>query len=353
MQVNLIKQLSQSHHARDNRRLWWSNATLALLLIVSFIVAMLSGSIDIHWSGIWHSFGQTKSLDYLVLMDLRLPRIIATAMVGAALAISGVIMQGMFRNPLADPGLLGMTSGASLAAILFILFFSNNVNPNFFTYWGLPISAFIGSLIVTWITYILSTRKGYSNLAILILSGVAINAICGAAIGLLTFMSNDNELRSITFWSMGSFANIDWRILMSVIPLLIISILLLRRTSHYLNAMTLGENQAKSMGVNIHRQKQKAVIIIAILVGTATSIAGPIGFVGLIIPHIMRFIVGANHRMLLPTSALAGALLLSFSDTIARTIISPAELPIGLITAMIGAPYFVYLLFSQSKKGML
>ncbi|MCF6766398.1 iron ABC transporter permease [Thiotrichales bacterium 19S3-7] len=326
---------------------------LMVILLISFCLALACGSIHISFFEMLNNLFFDHSLNHMILIHLRLPRILATILIGASLAISGVLMQGILRNPLADPALLGMTSGASLMAVLFMLFITYLPFTNFLLLWGLPISAFIGSLMITWIIYRLSVRNSQPQIALLVLAGVAINALAGAFIGLLTFFANDNELRSITFWSMGSFAQVNWWVLLTALPLFIIALVFLRKIYAFLNAMSFGENQAKSFGIDINLEKKKAIIAIALLVGLSTAIAGPIGFIGLIIPHILRLVVGCNHRILLPTSALAGAILLTIADTLARTIVSPSELPIGLLTALIGSPYFIWLLINQTKKGSI
>ncbi|WHN66031.1 iron ABC transporter permease [Cysteiniphilum sp. QT6929] len=317
-----------------------------VLLIAACLLSLLFGALNLQFSQLFvdGSFMQK------VALELRLPRLIATVVVGSALAVAGVVMQGLFRNPLADPALLGMTSGASLFAILFLLLSASLVQTSFLITWGLGLSAFVGSLVITFLTYLLSITKGRSNLGILVLAGVAINALCGALIGVMTYLSNDSILRSITFWSMGSFANITWGQVLFLLPCIFVAFMLLINTAKYLNAMIAGEQYARMLGVNIHRQKLKSIIAIALLVGASTAVAGPVAFIGLVVPHIIRFLIGNEHRHLLLFSCIFGGLLLTVADVVARVVLAPAELPTGLMTALIGAPYFVYLLFSQKLQ---
>ncbi len=325
---------------RQKYRLWFGLFTL--LLLGACLLSMLLGALHLQFSQLF-----IDGIIQKIAFELRLPRLIATVIIGAALAISGVVMQGIFRNPLADPALLGMTSGASLFAILFLLLSTGVVQNAFMLTWGLGLSAFVGSLVITFLTYLLSVTRGRNNLGILVLAGVAINALCGAIIGVMTYLSDDDILRSITFWSMGSFANITWGQVLFLLPMVVIAILLLVNTVRYLNAMIAGEQYARMLGVNIQKQKLKSIMAIALLVGASTAVAGPIAFIGLVVPHMMRFLIGHEHRHLLLFSGIFGGLLLTVADVVTRIVLAPAELPIGLMTALIGAPYFVYLLLIQ------
>ncbi|MED7789131.1 iron ABC transporter permease [Francisella sp. 19X1-34] len=325
----------------------WSIILIALLIVVCFLSIKL-GALSFNLDSI---FDKNNTLVEQVVLQLRLPRLVASAVVGAGLAVSGVMMQGLFRNPLADPALLGMTSGASLFAIIFLLATENIIQTSFIATWGMGISAFVGSLVITFITYLLSVTKGRSNLGILVLAGVAINALCGALIGVMTYLSDDGILRNITFWQMGSFANITLGQVVFLLVSVFVAILFMRNISKYLNAMISGEEYARMLGINIQQYKFKSIVIIALLVGASTAVAGPIAFIGLVVPHIMRFLIGNEHKYLMFFSAIFGALLLTVADILSRMILSPAELPIGLMTALIGAPYFVYLLFSKKVQN--
>lgn len=281
-----------------------------------------------------------------VLLDIRAPRVVLGIMVGAGLAITGATMQGLFRNPLADPGLIGVSSGAALAAVTVIVLGATWLQgiSTLLGHYTLPIAAFIGSLGVTLLVYRLANIHGRTDIATMLLAGIAINALMGAATGLLTYAANDAQLRTLTFWSMGSLGNATWAQVLSAAPLLLLPIIALPFFAHALNAILLGESEAGHLGFNLERIKRVLIVLVALVVGTAVALTGVIGFVGLVVPHLLRLALGPDHRFLLPASALLGASLLLLADLLARTLVSPAELPIGIITAVIGGPFFLWLL---------
>lgn len=326
-------------------------AILILLVMLLFVMLMSFkfGAVSLSLQDI---FADNDSINHRILLELRLPRVITPMLVGAALAIAGVIMQGLFRNPMADPALIGMSSGASLFTFAFALLTNHlEIIPLWLNSLGITLSAFSGSLLVALLTYSLSIYRGNSNIGILLLAGIAINALCGAGIGLLTYFANDDVLRSITFWSMGSFANANYNAISFISLSLVICLFILRKTPVFLDSLLIGESYAKVLGFNLSLEKHKAILALALLVGVATAFVGPIGFVGLVVPHIMRFIVGNHsHRNLLVVSSLYGALLLTLADLVARTIARPADVPIGIITALIGAPYFMFLLLRKRAQ---
>jgi iron complex transport system permease protein len=286
-----------------------------------------------------------------VLMAIRLPRVLLGVLVGAALAVSGATMQGLFRNPLADPGLLGVSSGAALAAVsVIVLGGSLPWLQTLLGAWLLPLAAFAGGLLVTWFVYTVATRAGRTEVATMLLAGVAINALAGAGTGLLVFLADDNQLRDITFWNLGSLGGVTWRSLTAVSPFMLAAIFLLPRSANDLNAFLLGESEARHLGVNTQRVKRLVVFLSAAAVGAAVSVAGIIGFVGLVVPHLIRLAAGPDHRLLLPASVLLGASLLLLADLFARTVVIPAELPIGIVTALAGAPFFLWLLLRGQKR---
>ncbi|MDD3266455.1 MAG: iron ABC transporter permease, partial [Burkholderiales bacterium] len=250
-------------------------STLMLLSIMA-IFALKFGAINLSWQEIL----QKDEISRQVLFELRIPRVITTVITGVSLAVAGVLMQGLFRNPMADPSLIGMSSGASLAAMIFILLSSQQLLPLWLNNIGLSLSAFLGSLFVALLTYSLSARKGNSNIGILLLAGIAINALCGSMIGLLTYIANDYALRSITFWSMGSFANSDYISVSFIFCAILISIPILKNTAKFLDSLLIGESYAKVLGLNLAYEKNKLIFVIAILVGTCTAFVGPIGFIG-------------------------------------------------------------------------
>lgn len=283
-----------------------------------------------------------------VFIALRLPRVLMGLFIGAGLAVSGAAMQGLFRNPLADPGLLGISSGASFFVGLAII-----ANISFAGIWTLPIAAFAGSVLAIILIYSLAQHDRKTNIATMLLAGIAINALCEAGTGLFTYLSTDEQLRTITFWQMGSLGGASWSSLGSAAPLISLSVLGMPFLASALNALLLGESNARHLGVSVEKVKWVIVALIGLGVGAGVAVAGRIGFVGLVIPHVIRLFVGSNHRAVLPLSAIAGALLLLWADLISRTIVSPAELPIGILTSMIGGPFFLYLLLQAKKKGRL
>ena len=276
-----------------------------------------------------------------VWLTVRLPRVLLAVVVGCALASSGAVMQGLFRNPLADPGLLGISSGAALAVALTIVMpFSL---PPLLALYSHMISAFVGSLAISLIVFTLS-RFGHGGLSRLLLAGIALNALCGAAVGVLTYISDDQQLRQFSLWSMGSLGQAQWPTLAVASSLILPACIATFFMSRRLNILQLGEEDAHYLGVNVRRTQLQLLLLSALLVGAAVAVSGVIGFIGLVIPHLLRMRIGADHRWLLPGSAMAGACLLLLADTLARTLVAPAEMPVGLITSIIGGPYFLWLI---------
>lgn len=290
-----------------------------------------------------------------ILVDIRLPRVILAIIVGAALAVCGAAMQGLFRNPLADPGLVGISSGAALAAVFVIVmvpsFTSLETLPKTLSIYLLPIAAFMGSLVVTLLVHRLSQVHGKTEVSTLLLAGIAINAIAGAGTGLLTYMANDTQLRILTFWSMGSLGSANWQQLAFAAPIILLAIIGILLYTRALNAIALGEAEAGHLGYNLESIKRRLIVLVALAVGTSVALSGTIGFVGLVIPHLLRLIIGPNHRRLIPLSAILGASLLLGADLISRTLVAPAELPIGIITTIIGGPFFLWLLLRFKRQG--
>lgn len=281
----------------------------------------------------------------LILGQIRLPRTLLGLAVGAVLALSGVAMQGLFRNPLADPGLVGVSSGAALGAAVAIVGgaalggLSENIAP-----YLLSACAFAGGLGVTALVYRLGRRDGQTSVVTMLLAGIALNALAFACIGLFTYLADDATLRTLTFWNLGSLNGASYARLW---PLLLITgavALWLPRRAKALNALLLGESEARHLGFEVEKLKRELVLCTALGVGAAVAAAGLIGFIGLVVPHLVRLVAGPDHRILLPASALAGASLLLFADLAARLVLAPAEMPIGIVTALIGAPFFLYLL---------
>ena len=281
----------------------------------------------------------------LILGQIRLPRTLLGLVVGAVLAMSGVAMQGLFRNPLADPGLVGVSSGAALGAAVAIVGGSwLGGIPDAVAPYLLSICAFIGGLGVTALVYRLGRRDGQTNVATMLLAGIALTALAASVVGLFTYLADDATLRTLTFWNLGSLNGASYQRLW---PLLLVAVLVacwLPRRADALNALLLGESEARHLGIEVEKLKRELVFCTALGVGAAVAAAGLIGFVGLVVPHMVRQLSGPDHRVLLPASLLAGAALLLFADLIARLALAPAELPIGIVTAFIGAPFFLFLL---------
>ena len=318
------------------------NNILIILLILVFIISISCGSFNI--SFIDFLKGNLDQLHNNILVDIRLPRVILASLVGASLSLSGACLQGLFRNPLADPGLIGVSSGAALGVALAIVLGGDFI-PKIFTPYILPIAAVIGSAIVIIILFYITKGFGYVGMIYMLLAGIAINAFAGVGIGFLTYISDDSELRSLTFWSMGSFGGNTWELIIPASIVILTTIIWSLKTSRKLDLIQLGEAEAQRLGVNIKKLRFNVIISSAIIVGVSVSLAGIIGFIGLIIPHLIRILGGVNHNFLLKGSILAGALIMILSDLISRTIIMPAELPVGLITSAIGSPFFLWLIF--------
>ncbi|MFV3386551.1 FecCD family ABC transporter permease [Pseudomonas sp. NY15364] len=281
----------------------------------------------------------------LILVQIRMPRTLLGLAVGMVLALCGVAMQGLFRNPLADPGLVGVSSGAALgAAVAIVGGAALGGLPEAFAPYLLSACAFVGGLLVTALVYRLGRRDGQTHVATMLLAGIALTALAGAAIGLFTYLADDATLRTLTFWNLGSLNGASYARLWPLLLATLAVALWLPRRARALNALLLGESEARHLGFDVERFKRELVFCTALGVGAAVAAAGLIGFIGLVVPHLMRLLVGPDHRLLLPASALAGASLLLLADLVARLALAPAELPIGIVTALIGAPFFLYLL---------
>jgi iron complex transport system permease protein len=287
-----------------------------------------------------------------VLTIVRMPRVIMGLLVGAALGISGAAIQGIFRNPLAEPGLIGISSGASLFAVLIIAAEAALLAglSNLLGYYLLAFGSFAGAGIATLVVYQISRNDGRPNVATMLLAGIAVNALAGALTGLVTYMANDQQLRNITFWLLGSLGGATWQIILCLVPFVIIPLMLLPTMAKTLNAFALGETQAQQLGLPVGRVKRWVVILSTMAVGASVAVSGIISFVGLLVPHMVRLIFGVDNRRVLPASALMGALILTLADMIARKIVAPVELPIGVITALLGTPVFLYILIKDKKK---
>ena len=341
-----------------------SAQALCLVLLVSLPFAVIfglnSGAVDIPIETIidlgfevFQSSGKDTVAQQAktILFDIRLPRICLAILIGAILAISGAVMQGLFRNPLAAPSLIGVSSGASVGASVVIVLAGAWLQSN--TALGLSlvaVGAFIGSFLVTVLVYRLSTSALGTSVTTMLLAGIAVSALAGAVSGLLSYYADNEMLRQISIWQMGNLSTANWQrvLVLAVVAILVLS--LFPRESKSLNALLLGESEARHLGIDVQQVKRKLILLTTLGIGTAVAIGGMIGFVGLIVPHIVRLLIGPDHRWLLPVSALAGGVLLLLADTIARIIIAPTELPTGILTAILGAPFFIMLLVQQRRE---
>jgi iron complex transport system permease protein len=343
------------------RRTGPARRSVIALLVVALLAAALV-SVGIGAAGIpvsrlpaalglaaGHADPAIAARDTLVLWSIRLPRIVIALLIGGLLAVSGAIMQGLFRNPLADPALVGVSSGGALAAAAAIVAGDRLVAASgvALPFGLLTVAAFAGSLATTLALYRISTREGQTSVAIFLLGGLALGAIANAGIGLLIFVADDRQLRDITFWMLGSLSGATWSKAAVLTPFLAAMLLALPFISRGLDLLVLGESDAFHSGVAVERLKRICIVLVSAMVGAAVSFAGVIGFVGIVVPHLLRLVIGPSHAMLLVASTLLGAALLLIADTAARTIAAPAEVPIGILTALIGSPFFLFLLLRQ------
>ena len=291
--------------------------------------------------------GQLDAFSQAVLVNIRIPRVLLAAVVGAALGVSGAAMQGLFRNPLADPTLIGITGGAAVSVAAVIVFAGQLASV--FGLYSLGFAAFFGGTLTSLVILKLSRISGVFSVTHMLLAGIAINALTFSATGLLSFLSTDQQLREISFWSMGSLGGALWEPVIVSATLILPCVFILTRKAKDLNVLLLGEENAVYIGVDIHRLKRTIVITAALCVGAAVAVSGIIGFVGLVVPHLIRLMFGADNKLLIPGSALFGATLLLLADTIARTLVAPTEIPVGIITSIVGGPFFLWLLIRQSR----
>ena len=326
---------------------------LAIILPVVSLLSMTVGTVSISFCDLFAADSSQTANNQVstILFDIRLPRILLAICVGAVLASTGAVMQGLFRNPLADPSLIGVSSGASVGASLMIVAAGGFIHSGALLGLSLvAVGAFIGGFVATLLVYRLATSGIGTSVTTMLLAGIAIAAIAGALNSLLTYFSDNDMLRQISLWQMGNLSGASWTkvSIMAAVALLLLA--LFPKDSHALNALLLGESEARHLGVDVQAVKRRLILLTALGVGVCVALAGLVGFVGLIIPHIVRLAIGPDHRWLIPASALAGATLLVFADSLARVVVVPAELPTGILTALLGAPFFVALLLQQRKQ---
>ena len=331
---------------RDSRAL----LGLLALLLAALTVAIATGAVTIPLSALWRTDLDLSTLQRMVLLELRLPRVVLAGLVGASLAISGAVLQGLFRNPLAEPQLIGVSSGAALGAIAMIVLGSGLALPEAIEPYGVSLAAICGALLVTGSLYLVANRRGSGDVTTMLLIGIAINAIAAVGIGLFTWIANDGELRSLTFWSLGSFGGAQWSTVLPAAVLILLAMILLWPAGGDLDRLQLGELEARRLGVSVPALKRRLVFAAAVGVGASVAVSGIIGFVGLVVPHIARMLVGVHHRLLLIASALLGAALAVAADLGARTLVAPAEMPVGLLTSALGAPFFLWLILRVRQR---
>ncbi len=344
---NTIISEDSANYKRYQLKVGWLSI-LAIALIAALLLALTFGAISINVIDLLLSASENNELERQIFTEIRLPRVILAAFCGAALALVGAVLQGLFRNPLADPGLIGVSSGAATGAIAWLTlghFLSLSAELNVYL---LPLSACVGGVFVTLLLYFMGKYWGRYSLATMLLIGIALNAISLSIIGVFQFISDDTQLRSLTFWLMGSFGRAQWPTLTPVIITVTGCAIFLLFSSKKLDRLQLGESTALTLGVDVRRIKIQLVIVSAIAVGSVVAISGIINFIGLVVPHIVRLIGGANHRFVLPAAMILGSILTVLSDLVARMLLPPAELPVGLITSLIGAPFFLWLI-ARSK----
>lgn len=344
----------QGKRRRHERRM----VLLVLLLLGTMVFALGVGSVSIPRSEVMHVLLQGFGIDTghevlpkyeVIVWQVRLPRVFLAVVVGMALASAGAAFQGLFRNPMADPFVIGVSSGAAVGASL-ALFLS--LSFSFMGLSSLTILGFIGALLTVLFVYNLARVDGYVAVSTLLLAGIATGSFLSAVVSLLIYFSRGvgDRMAAIVFWLMGGLGGANWSQVLSITPWVILGILVLVYYARDLNAMVLGEETAYNLGINVERTKKIILFTGSLLTAAAVSLTGIIGFVGLIVPHIVRLVIGADHRFLIPTSAIVGGLFLLLADTLARTILSPSEIPVGIITAFFGAPFFLFLLKKRKNQ---
>jgi len=340
---------------RRRRRGQWMLALSAMLLLLAMLASFAVGPLRLPPLEVLQAVGvklglvdpaAVSSRDLAVVWQLRIPRALLGAMVGAALAMAGASLQGLFGNPLADPGIVGVSQGAALGAVAAIVLGAASIGG-----WMIPLAAFAGGALAISLTYLLARPGRATGNATLLLVGIAMAALCSALIGFLTYIATESQLQSLVFWQLGSLASADWRDVLAVAPLFLLGAVACLHLAVPLDMLALGERQAQHLGLDVPRTRRQLVAFSALLVGAAVAFAGSIGFVGLVVPHVARMLVGPGHRWMLPLSGLLGAVLVVVADTAARTLDPPSEIPLGLFSASLGAPFFLWLVLQQRRKG--
>lgn len=321
---------------------------LAAFLILAILVSFSVGAMPISIASLM--LGEATDLEWSVFIEIRVPRVVLSGFVGASLAISGAALQGLLRNPLADPGLIGVSSGAAVGAVIMISVGLAFPLWEWLVPYAIPTAAVVGAVACTGFLFFFAARFGRLSIASILLVGIAVNAMAGVVIGFLQYISDDAELRSLVFWMMGSFAGGNWAVVMPVALIMIASGMALLCSRRALDLVQLGEMEAKHLGVDPKRLKKRVIIASSACVGSGVALTGIVGFVGLVVPHLVRLVAGAGHRAVIPGSAMLGAALTVTADTFARTVLAPSEIPISLVTSALGAPFFLWLIARAHPK---
>ena len=350
-----LTQAEPMHAAPRDRRATARQAHLwlGLLLIAICAISLESGASGVSLLGLITGSAEDETLARIILWEVRLPRLAMGALVGAALAVSGAVMQGLFRNPLADPGIVGVSAGAGLGAITAIVL-GGLLPPALQSLIGIytvPLAAFLGGWASVLLLYGVATRGGRTSVATMLLAGIALGALSGAVSGLMVYAADDQQLRDLTFWGLGSLAGATWAKLATAAPIIALALVAATTLGRGLNGLALGEATALHLGIPVQRTKTLAILCVAGATGAAVAVSGGIGFVGIVVPHLLRLATGPDHGPLLINSALLGASLLLGADILSRVIIAPAELPIGIVTAVLGAPVFLWILLR--RRGLV
>ncbi|NML72324.1 iron ABC transporter permease [Chryseobacterium sp. RP-3-3] len=344
---------------RTQSKLYFYLTIGAVLLAIIAVLALNTGVYDfggtspfkVLWQYIKGDPGLSLS-DKYVIWEVRASRIVMAILIGSMLAVSGTSLQGLFKNPLATGEAIGLTSGATLLAAIAIVLggYFKQYLPEVVQFSLVGISAFLGALLAMMLVYRISTSAGKTNVVMMLLSGVAITSIGFSITGFLIYISKDEQLRDLTFWNMGSLAAATWTKNIILAVVIVISYTILLPKGKALNAMMLGERDAQHLGINVEKLKRQIVIITSLMVGTCVAFSGTIGFVGLIVPYILRLLFKSNYVFILPLSAVLGSILLLIADTFSRSIVAPSELPIGILTSLIGGPIFIAILIKFKKS---
>ncbi|MHB1629014.1 MAG: FecCD family ABC transporter permease [Bacilli bacterium] len=333
--------------ARSRRAAAWWLAALAAVLALAIVAGVMKGPVPLTVGQVLRAFlhpsGQSTS--DIIVSEIREPRVLCAAFVGAALATSGAVVQSIFKNPMADPGIIGISAGGSIGAVLALVFSWSLISP-----FALPLAAFAGAALAVFLVYALATRRGKTSLIGVLLAGMIVSSMIDAGVSLALTFANNYQLRSIVFWLMGGFNGDGWTAFRLVAIPVVIGLTLVFALARELDLLQTGEESAHSSGVSVEWVKRALLTLVALMTGASVAISGTIAFVGLIVPHMVRALVGPRHRVVLPASALLGAALMVVADMVARTLISSFEINVGIITSFLGGPFFLYLLLRSERR---